>query len=107
MIPTYETETTSVMGTLLLAGPGVRPGVRLSKGEQSGICTTDLAPTLAYLLGVDPPAQNEGRVLREFLGDLHVARPPRTRRTVARPIVQRPTVKPRPIALQGDVTDED
>ena len=106
MIPTYETETTSVMGTLLLAGPGVRPGVQLPREEQARVCATDLAPTLAYLLGLDAPAQNEGRVLREFLRDLYVARPPRTVRSVARPLVHRPAVRPHPAVLQGDVTDE-
>jgi predicted AlkP superfamily phosphohydrolase/phosphomutase len=106
MIPTYETEVTSVMGALLLSGPGVRAGVRLPRAEQARVCTTDLAPTLAYLLGLDAPAQSEGRVLREFVNDFCVARPPRTVRSVARPLRHRPTVRPRPVVLQGDVTDE-
>ncbi|HIE51282.1 MAG TPA: hypothetical protein EYP85_05950, partial [Armatimonadetes bacterium] len=107
MIPTYETEVASVMGVLLLAGPGVRAGMQLPKGEQVRICATDVAPTLAYLLGLDPPAQNEGRVLQELLSDFHLKRPPRTLQPTARPILHRPTVKPRPITLQGDVTDEE
>ena len=107
MIPTYETEVASVMAALLLAGPGVRSGAHIPKGEQARICTTDVAPTLAYLLGLDPPAQNEGRVLGELLDGFHVERPPRTFQPTARPILRRPTVKPRPITLQGDVTDEE
>lgn len=106
MIPTYETETTSVMGTLALAGPGVRAGARLPVAEQFKVCTTDLAPTLAYLLGIEPPAQSEGRLLREFLSDCTVDRPARSPYRAARPIVRRPTTRPQPIRLQGDVTDE-
>ncbi|HEY66400.1 MAG TPA: hypothetical protein G4O02_17755, partial [Caldilineae bacterium] len=106
MIPTYETDVASVMGALFLVGPGVRSGVQPPKDEQARVCTTDVAPTLAYLLGIDAPAQNEGRVLREFLTDLHNERPPRTLRRTARAIRPRRTRKPRPITLQGDVTDE-
>ncbi len=107
MIPTYETETTSVMGALVLAGAGVREGVRLPRLEQFKICATDLAPTIAHLLGLRPPAQNEGRVLHEFLKGTYDEKPCRRLIPTARPIISRPTVKPRPIALQGDVTDEE
>jgi len=106
MIPTYETEATSVMGGFLLAGAGVRPGVKLPRLEQFKICTTDVAPTLAHLLGLDPPPQSEGRVLHEFLAGFHTDWPPRTLTPTARPIVHRPTVRPKPVRLQGDVTDE-
>jgi len=106
MIPTYETEVSSVMGALVLAGAGVRAGVELPKLEQAKVCTTDLAPTLAYLLGVEPPAQNEGRVLQEFLSGFRVDRPERRLQTTARAVRLRPARKPQPVALQGDVTDE-
>jgi len=106
MIPTYETEVTSVMGGLLLAGAGVRPGVQIPRGEQARICAADLAPTLAHLLGVDPPAQSEGRVLHELLTDFVSERPDRELQPTARATIRRPTVKPRPTMLQGDVTDE-
>jgi predicted AlkP superfamily phosphohydrolase/phosphomutase len=43
---------------LLLAGPGVRRGARIA-----GARAIDLAPTLAALLGIDPPAQADGRAL--------------------------------------------
>ena len=106
MIPTYETEATSVMGTLVMAGPGVRAGVKLPKLEQTKVTTLDVAPTLAYLLGIDAPAQNEGRLLREFIADLPATRPRRELWPTARSIVNRPATKPRPMGLQGDVTDE-
>ncbi|HJZ83569.1 MAG TPA: alkaline phosphatase family protein [Polyangia bacterium] len=46
---------------LVLAGPGIRPGVRLEARQ------IDLAPTLAVLLGLPLPAPSEGRVLTEAL----------------------------------------
>jgi predicted AlkP superfamily pyrophosphatase or phosphodiesterase len=45
---------------LLLAGPGIRPGRYPAR-----ISTQDLAPTLADLLGLLPPAGSEGRILAE------------------------------------------
>ena len=106
MVPTYETDVSSVMGTLLLAGPGIAPTGWLPKAQQPRVCTTDLAPTLAHLLGLDAPAQSEGRVLRECLAELPSEPPRRSEPRVARSLVRRPTVKPRPSVLQGDVTDE-
>ena len=52
-----------IRNTLLLAGPGIRRGVRseLPSGN------TDLAPTLLTLLGLPIPPGAEGRVLREAL----------------------------------------
>lgn len=106
MMPTYETDTTSVMATLILAGPGVKAGVKMPKSEQVRLCTTDLAPTLAHLLNMQPPAQSEGRILHELLHRFYSQRPPRQLKPTARTTIRRPTVKPKPIALQGDVTDE-
>jgi len=106
MLPTYETEATSVLGTLLLAGPGVRPQPPAPRLEQLSVCTTDLAPTLAHLLGIDAPAQSEGRLLREFLAGLPAERPARVLTPTDRPLAPRPSTRPRPAGLQGDVTDE-
>jgi len=49
-------------GILILAGGGVRAGVRLASAH-----ITDVAPTLLHLLGVAPPAKLDGRVLAEAL----------------------------------------
>jgi hypothetical protein len=49
-------------GVLIMAGPGVRPGVEL--GECS---TLDIAPTLLTLLGLPVPGHMKGRVLEEAL----------------------------------------
>ncbi len=108
MIPTYETDTTSVMGVMTLGGAGIRAQEPAPWLEQFRVCTTDVAPTLAYLLGLDVPAQSEGRVLHEFLEGQHAEYPERGEITpTARNVVRRPTVKPKPIQLQGDVTDEE
>ena len=45
---------------LILYGRGVRHGV-----FPQPVSATDLAPTLAFLIGADPPAGSEGRVLGE------------------------------------------
>lgn len=47
---------------LLLMGPGVVAGVYHQRAAMN-----DLAPTLAALLGVEPPAGSQGRVLHEAL----------------------------------------
>ena len=46
----------------VVAGPGVAAGVDLGPIRQ-----IDVAPTLAALLGIDPPAQATGAVLRKAL----------------------------------------
>jgi arylsulfatase A-like enzyme len=45
-----------------MAGPGVARGVDLGVIRQ-----IDIAPTLAALLGLEPPAQATGRVLEKAL----------------------------------------
>jgi len=51
------------MGAILVAmGRGVKPGTRL--GATRNI---DIAPTIAALLGIDPPAQCEGRPIEAFV----------------------------------------
>ncbi len=52
------------MRAAFIAGGG---GIR--KGVYAGIRTIDLAPTVAYLLGVPEPQQAQGRVLTEILSD--------------------------------------
>lgn len=105
MIPTYETETTTVYGMMVLAGPGVRKGVVEEPGEKGSRSTMDVAPTLAELMGMEAPAQNEGRVLHEFLQNRHSEPPERRLTETARKL--RPPDTPRTPQLKGDVTDED
>ncbi len=49
---------------LILSGPHLRAGVFSEAAD-----LVDLAPTLSFLLGILPPAQSEGRVLSEAIGD--------------------------------------
>ena len=48
-------------GTFVAAGPGVRHAA-----DVAGINAIDLAPTLAYLLGIDRPQNASGRILHEI-----------------------------------------
>lgn len=54
--------TTELHVPLVLAGAGIRPGVRPHAPRH-----VDVAPTISALLGYAPPAGAEGRVLREAL----------------------------------------
>ncbi|HWO87988.1 MAG TPA: hypothetical protein VNL98_02440, partial [Gemmatimonadales bacterium] len=47
---------------ILLWGPGIRPGL-----YQERAAVTDIAPTLARLLGIAPMERVNGRVLREAI----------------------------------------
>lgn len=105
MIPSYETEVASVYGTLIIAGPGVKKGVKEDPSEKGRRRTVDVAPTLAFLLGIDPPAQNDGRVLHEFLEGFKSDRPERKLIPMARKLL--PLFRPKKPKLKGDVTDEE
>lgn len=45
---------------LLFHGPGVKKGLKIRNAR-----TIDVAPTLAWWTGIEPPAQSEGRILSE------------------------------------------
>jgi predicted AlkP superfamily phosphohydrolase/phosphomutase len=47
----------------LLCGPGVKRGAR---GDRR-VNLVDVAPTLAHILGIEPPSRAEGRIVREAL----------------------------------------
>jgi predicted AlkP superfamily pyrophosphatase or phosphodiesterase len=47
---------------LLWLGPSITPGA-----HEETVSVADIAPTLAALLGVEPPAGSQGRVLREMM----------------------------------------
>jgi hypothetical protein len=46
---------------IIIKGAMVKSGVYASKGK-----VIDIAPTLSFILGIIPPATNEGRVLSEI-----------------------------------------
>lgn len=58
-------------GILLLAGPPIRPD-HLIEGAR----LLDMAATVAYLLGIPPPARSEGRVLRDCFQEEFLLRHP-------------------------------
>ncbi|MHB1416379.1 MAG: alkaline phosphatase family protein [Chloroflexota bacterium] len=53
-----------ISAVFFLAGPGVRSGYR----RPHPITQVDVAPTLAHLLGITPPAQCEGKIVPDVLG---------------------------------------
>lgn len=57
-----DPERPAMHGSFVIAGPGVAQGADLGV-----IRIVDIAPTLAALLGIDPPAHAEGRVLEKAL----------------------------------------
>lgn len=48
--------------TFIMAGPGIRQGRVIRR-----VAMVDVAPTIAFLLGIDPPLDSQGRVLRRGL----------------------------------------
>jgi len=61
-LPNASVGYASNRATLILAGPGVARGKRAER-----VNLVDVAPTLSSILGIDPPRQCEGRVIREAL----------------------------------------
>ncbi len=53
--------TPEMLATLILAGPGVR-----HLDRRQPINVVDIAPTLAYILGIPVPAHAEGNILRDI-----------------------------------------
>ncbi len=58
----YSPQRLEMLASFAVAGPGVAPSVDLGPIRQ-----IDIAPTLSALLGIDPPAQAQGVVLRKAL----------------------------------------
>ena len=61
--PTTKYSQSSLAAVCFMAGPGIRKGLR----HERYIHLKDVAPTACHLLGIDPPKNAEGRVVREFL----------------------------------------
>lgn len=68
-LTTYETEVSSNYGVLLMSGAGIRRGYYRNKNVRGPVITTDVAPTVAQMIGIPAPAQSEGKVLHDFLRD--------------------------------------
>lgn len=65
-VPTAETALSSNMATLIIAGPGVKKGWR--PDPNAGLPRlVDVVPTICHLIGISPPRNSEGRVVRELI----------------------------------------
>ncbi len=62
-LPTSRFGISSLRSLLVMAGPGIRRGVRLDRT----IGLEDIAPTAAHLLGIPAPAQCEGGIIYQAL----------------------------------------
>ena len=62
-LPTYETDLFTTMGMMILSGPGVKVGGYERDWRRWGLLREiDVAPTICHLMGLRPPAQNQGVV---------------------------------------------
>mgnify|MGYP005839307741 CR=1 FL=1 len=67
-LPTYETAHFTTMGMMILAGPGVRGGGYERDWQEWGLIREiDVAPTICHLMGLRPPAQNQGALPYDLL----------------------------------------
>jgi len=64
-LPTAEYGMGSIKGLLVMAGPGVRRGLRL----QRNVWITDIVPTVCHLTGFPVPRDAEGAVIYQALID--------------------------------------
>jgi len=96
-IPTAETEYGSNYAVFMIAGPNIKKGYVRPLEMLGPVLTVDVAPTVSYLLNVDPPRHSQGRILYDFLEGWDVSEIKRERRILKFP------GKPQPII--GDVTE--
>jgi predicted AlkP superfamily phosphohydrolase/phosphomutase len=67
MLPTAEHTYGTQKAIFLLSGPGVKQGYERPAEKLGDIHLIDVAPTLAHLLGIEPPVQTQGTVVRDLL----------------------------------------
>jgi len=66
-IPTTETDLSSNLALLMMAGPGVRRSFERDYQQLSYARLVDLVPTFCHLLGIQPPIHSQGAVLYDLL----------------------------------------
>ena len=96
-IPTAETIYGSNYAVFMIAGPKIKKGYIRPIEMLGPVLTVDIAPTVSYLLDVDPPRHSQGRILYDFLEEWDVSEVKRERRKLKFP------GEPQPII--GDVTE--
>lgn len=62
-LPTAKFAGFSVRGVCIMSGPGIKKNYCRSRP----IWNVDIAPTIAYLLGIEPPTQSEGKIPIDML----------------------------------------
>ena len=62
-LPSVDYSEGTIMPAFIMAGPGIKRGVR----REQPIYLRDIAPTLAHLVGIGCPADADGRILRDLL----------------------------------------
>jgi len=97
-IPTAETHYSSNYAIFIIAGPGIKKGYERNVDFLGPVLLVDIAPTMAYLLGILPPRHTQGRILYDFLEGWDASEMKRRRVPLKIPIVRR--------KLKGDVTDQ-
>ena len=67
-LPTSTTGISSNMAILAMIGGPIQSGYRRDPEKLGPAWLKDVAPTVAHLLGIDPPRQSSGGILYDFLG---------------------------------------
>ena len=68
-IPTSEGPIFTNMGCFIISGPGIKRGYERDWQRYGLMRMIDLAPTMAHLMGLRPPAHSQGAVLWDLLED--------------------------------------
>jgi len=67
MSPTAETEVCSNKAFLVAAGRGIRENYDRTQTRLGPVRVLDVAPTISHLMGYQPPSENQGAVIGDFL----------------------------------------
>jgi hypothetical protein len=70
MIPSTETHLFTNMGCMIMTGPGIKAGYERDWKRYGLMREIDIAPTLSHILGLRPPAQNNGAILHDIFEEL-------------------------------------
>jgi len=66
-MPTTQTGFSSNLASLFIVGPSIKRGYSRDEKRFGPWRIIDFAPTLSYLLGIEPPKNSEGGVMRDIL----------------------------------------
>jgi predicted AlkP superfamily phosphohydrolase/phosphomutase len=67
MFPTEESRYGTQKAIFAIAGPGIKKGYERQTDKIGHIWLRDMTPTLCHLLGIEPPAQSQGRIIYDIL----------------------------------------